>query len=55
MNKNETNFETGARNVAIDTVGRGSGMFIGGAIAGRVSRCLSVVIVHIIILGIYKY
>jgi len=32
MNKNETNFEMGARNVAIDAVGRGSGMFIGGAI-----------------------
>ena len=32
MNKNETSFETGARNVAIDVVGRGSGMFIGGAI-----------------------
>ena len=32
INKNETNVESGARNVAIDTVGRGSGMFIGGAI-----------------------
>jgi len=32
INKKETNVESGARNVAIDTVGRGSGMFVGGAI-----------------------
>ena len=32
INKNETNLEKGIRNVAIDVVGRGSGMFVGGAI-----------------------
>jgi len=32
INKNETNLEKGIRNVAIDVIGRGSGMFVGGAI-----------------------
>ena len=32
INKNETDLEKGIRNVAIDVVGRGSGMFVGGAI-----------------------
>ena len=32
INKNQTKFETGARNVAIDTAGRGAGMLVGGAI-----------------------
>ena len=32
INKSETNVESGVRNIAIDVVGRGSGMFIGGAI-----------------------
>ena len=32
INKNETNLEKGIRNVAIDVIGRGAGMFVGGAI-----------------------
>ena len=32
INTNQTKFETGARNVAIDTAGRGVGMLVGGAI-----------------------
>jgi uncharacterized membrane protein len=32
IHKNETNFESGIRNIAIDAVGRGSGMFIAGAV-----------------------
>ena len=32
INKNETSVESGIRNIGIDVVGRGSGMFVGGAI-----------------------